>query len=417
MIKLKSIFNRGQSKEASAEADASAADSLNDNELFRGGGIDEPPVAESASVADVAITGDEDSTLETSSSGPDDTLAVVLKVLRDEVSTEGPDEVEAVDRKLRLSIEEILFDVESGMTPYSAAKASGLLQSQLPSWFARRKTAEDDRNQEMAHLIGVMGKALKAIEGDDNVFHDSLDKNLDRLRQAADTVQVRSASARLLRIVDEAAEQVAEQKATNEKRIRNLSEMVRGLHEELDQVKVEAQEDALTGLFNRKSFDDRLEGELRKARLAPYQFSLVMIDLDHFKEVNDTYGHVIGDRVLQGCGKALQEVVLRRSDFCARYGGEEMAVILADCPGAGAVKVAENLRESIEGVLVKAGKKEIKVTASFGIAEGCDADLADDVIERADSALYAAKRTGRNKVVLAGVDEGRSVALPDSLLK
>ena len=181
-------------------------------------------------------------------------------------------------------------------------------------------------------------------------------------------------------------------------------------------MKVEALEDALTGLFNRKSFDDRLEGELRKSRLAPYHFSLVMIDLDHFKNVNDTYGHVVGDRVLQACGKALQEVVLRRSDFCARYGGEEMAVILADCPASGAAMVAENLRKGIGTVRVKAGAKEIEVTASFGVAEGCDADLAEDLIERADAALYIAKRSGRNKVVVAGDGEGRSVALPDSLI-
>ncbi len=416
MIKLKSIFNKGQDEKSAGEGAEQATDGVPDDELFGAGGIDEPAVAESSSLGEDTVSG-ASVTLETTASSPTDTLQVVLTVLRDEVSGEGAEPPDAKDRKLRLSIEEVLYDLETGMTAYSATKAIDLLGKELPAWFARRRAAEEDRNKEMTHLIGVMGKALKAIEGDDHLFHDSLDSNLDRLRKAADTVQVRSASARLLRIVDEAAEQVAEQRATADKRIRNLSEMVRGLHEELEVVKVEAQEDALTGLFNRKSFDDRLEIELRKSRLTPYQFSLVMIDLDHFKAVNDNYGHVIGDRVLQACGKALQEVVMRRSDFCARYGGEEMAVILADCPGAGAQKVAENLRQSIASVRVKAGKKDIEVTASFGIAEGCDADLAEDVIERADSALYAAKRTGRNKVVLAGVDEGRSVALPDSLLR
>jgi diguanylate cyclase (GGDEF)-like protein len=413
MIKLKSLFNKDQSKKDGPDTGAGGPDAVGDDDLFSG--VDGEPQGDAGtsstelSVADV--------TIETTATGPDEALTVVLETLRAELSLENAEALDTQDRKLRLSIEETLYDLESGMTAYSAAKAAELLGTQLPAWFTRRRTAEEDRNKEMAHLIVVMGKALKAIEGDDNQFHDSIDKNLDRLRQAADTVTVRSASARLLRIVDEATEQVAEQKATTEKRIRSLSEMVRGLHEELDQVKVEAQEDALTGLFNRKSFDDRIEGELRKSRLAPYQFSLVMIDLDHFKSVNDTYGHVVGDRVLQGCGKALQEVVLRRSDFCARYGGEEMAVVLADCPGPGALRVAENLRQSIEGVRVKAGAKEIEVTASFGIAEGCDTDLAEDLIGRADAALYVAKRTGRNKVVLAGLDEGRSVALPDSLLK
>ncbi len=413
MIKLKQIFQKPEGEEKSEESQAP------DDELFSAAFEGDP--LDEAGEGSEGSEGSEgkptaSTTIEPKAAGADQTLATILTILQNELLDGKLEDLDPPDRKLRLTIDEVLFDVQSGMTSYSAQKANELLNSQLPGWFARRRAAEEDRNKEMAHLIGVMGKALKAIEGDDHLFHDSLDKNLDRLRQAADTVQVRSASARLLRIVDEAAEQVQEQKATTDKRIRNLSEMVRGLHEELDQVKVEALEDALTGLFNRKSFDDRLEGELRKSRLAPYHFSLVMIDLDHFKAVNDTYGHVVGDRVLQACGKALQEVVLRRSDFCARYGGEEMAVILADCPASGAAMVAENLRKGIGTVRVKAGAKEIEVTASFGVAEGCDADLAEDLIERADAALYIAKRSGRNKVVVAGHDEGRSVALPDSLI-
>jgi diguanylate cyclase len=408
MIKLKQIFQKPEGEANSDEDQALPEDELF-SDAFEGDPLDEPSDDGDGSPTASA-------TIEITAEGADQTLATILTILQNELLDGKLEDLDPPDRKLRLTIEEILFDVKSGMTTYSAHKANELITSHLPGWFSRRRTAEEDRNKEMAHLIGVMGKALKAIEGDDHLFHDSLDKNLDRLRQAADTVQVRSASARLLRIVDEAAEQVQEQKATTDKRIRNLSEMVRGLHEELDQVKVEALEDALTGLFNRKSFDDRLEGELRKLRLAPYHFSLVMIDLDHFKAVNDTYGHVIGDRVLQACGKALQEVVLRRSDFCARYGGEEMAVILADCPASGAARVAETLREGISTVCVKAGAKEIEVTASFGVAEGCDTDLAEDLIERADAALYIAKRSGRNKVVIAGEGEGRSVALPDSLI-
>tara|TARA_Y100001968_G_scaffold178107_1_gene163088 strand:- start:5623 stop:6846 length:1224 start_codon:yes stop_codon:yes gene_type:complete len=407
MIKLKQILRKPEEEGTETESEPQ------EDELFSAGFEGDP--LEEASAASAKEEASED-TVESAEAGPQHALKCVISILRDELVNAAAEEQDGQDRKLRRTLDEVLFDIESGMTSYSASKAGELLATQLPAWFGRRRSAQEDRNQEMAHLISVMGKALKAIEGDDHLFHDSLEKNLVRLRQAADSVQVRSASARLQRIVDEAAEQVQEQRATTEKRIRSLSDMVRGLHEELDQVKVEAQEDALTGLFNRKSFDDRLEAEFRKARLAPYQFSLVLIDLDHFKAVNDTYGHVVGDRVLQGCGKALQEVVLRRSDFCARYGGEEMAVILADCAAEGAMKVAENLRASIKTVRVKAGKKEIEVTASFGIAEGCDTDLAEDLIGRADAALYIAKRSGRDKVVAAGHEEGRSVELPDSLL-
>ncbi|HCP45200.1 MAG TPA: hypothetical protein DIU15_04120, partial [Deltaproteobacteria bacterium] len=321
------------------------------------------------------------------------------------------------DRQFRLALEEILFDIESGMTSFNAAKAISVLEGSIPAWFARLKSAQTDRNVEMSRLIEVMGKALKNIEGRDGVFHDSLEDNLERLREAATGVQVRSASRRLLQLIDGASEQVAEQKRMTEKRLRSLSEMVRGLNEELDQVKVEAQEDALTGLFNRKSFDDRLEIELNNTRLTPYRFVLIIMDLDHFKAVNDTYGHVVGDRVLQACGKAIQEVVMRNSDFCARYGGEEMAVILSDCRGPQAIKIAERIRKAIAALEVKAGKKTIQVTASFGLSVVCDQDTAQSAIERADAALYIAKRSGRNKVVQAGVGEGEPIPMPEALTR
>ncbi len=150
--------------------------------------------------------------------------------------------------------------------------------------------------------------------------------------------------------------------------------------------------DELTRLANRRRFDDRLQEEAERSARTGNVFSLLMMDLDHFKQVNDQYGHQTGDEVLQKCAQALKENV-RRSDFPARYGGEEFCVILPETSLQGARVVAGNLRKAVEDFPPPVP------TVSIGI--GCwKADLSmEDVVHRADEALYAAKDSGRNTVV------------------
>jgi diguanylate cyclase (GGDEF)-like protein len=316
------------------------------------------------------------------------------------------------DRRFRRALEEVLEDVGEGLSPHSAGRAVSVLDPGIEQWFRRRDKARDAKNSELNGVIVMLGKALKSIQGDDADFLDGLDNSLERLKSAADSVQVRHVSARLQALVDGTAEQATAERKARDKRIQGLSQMVRGLHEQLDQAKVQLQEDALTGLYNRRSFDDRLEAELEKCRLAPYKFSLIMIDLDKFKLVNDKYGHVGGDRVLQAAAKVIQTVVLRRNDFCARYGGEEMAIILADCNVAMGQKVAEAVRIRLSREEINTGTGMHTQTASFGVAEGCDEDEAADVIERADGALYVAKEKGRNRVLVAGHGDASRIRLP-----
>jgi diguanylate cyclase len=247
-----------------------------------------------------------------------------------------------------------------------------------------------------------MGKALKAMQGGDEVFLDGLAGHLDRIRNATDGVQVRSVSRRLETLIDATVAHTTRERESRDRQISSLSESIRGLHQELQEVRVQMAEDPLTGLYNRGSFDDRLEAELNKARLAPYNFALVMIDLDHFKAINDEHLHVGGDRVLIACAQAIQKVVLRKSDLCARYGGEEMVVILTDCSYEDGARVAEAIREEIEAIAITLETGIANPTASLGVTSYLDGDRAESVISRADRALYRAKRSGRNQVQIAG---------------
>lgn len=156
--------------------------------------------------------------------------------------------------------------------------------------------------------------------------------------------------------------------------------------------------DSLTGVANRRQLLYRCKEELARARRYGQPLSLLMFDLDHFKQVNDTHGHGAGDAVLKAVAEACRSR-LRECDLLARVGGEEFAVVLPETPGQGALVVAERLRRAIEGLAFDLGGSSVGVTASFGVACRQEEDVDPLVIlSRADSALYEAKRAGRNRV-------------------
>ncbi len=159
--------------------------------------------------------------------------------------------------------------------------------------------------------------------------------------------------------------------------------------------------DGLTGVYLRRYFMERLEEEVDRARRLDLTFSVGMIDIDHFKECNDRYGHLVGDGVLKEVAERLK-LSVREVDMIARYGGEEFCVILPETTKDLALVVAERLRKSVEIGAVKAFDEKINITVSAGIATyPADGKNASSLIEAADTALYKAKRKGRNMVVTA----------------
>ncbi|RYE73966.1 MAG: GGDEF domain-containing protein, partial [Oxalobacteraceae bacterium] len=162
--------------------------------------------------------------------------------------------------------------------------------------------------------------------------------------------------------------------------------------------------DPLTGLYNRRFFDESLKRELARAQRSQSACSVVMIDLDHFKRVNDTYGHEGGDLVLKAASHAILQRV-RASDVVCRYGGEELVLMLPDCSAEEAQKCAEGIRSSIGGIVIEhAGQTISGISASFGVAQWPGhGDGEQALLSAADRALYAAKKGGRNQVMVADV--------------
>jgi two-component system cell cycle response regulator len=170
-----------------------------------------------------------------------------------------------------------------------------------------------------------------------------------------------------------------------------------------DKVRLEklATTDPLTGVLNRRALTDRLAGELDRARRYDLVLTLLMIDLDHFKSINDTYGHLVGDEVLREVSAILQREV-RTVDLVARYGGEEFVVVLPETGEDGANTFAERVRQRIaeHRVVTGDGGKPLSVTVSIGVAAFPSPGIGetDDLVARADEALYRAKAQGRNRV-------------------
>lgn len=157
--------------------------------------------------------------------------------------------------------------------------------------------------------------------------------------------------------------------------------------------------DSLTGLLNRRFLMELLLAEFQKSSRYGTPLSLVMLDIDHFKRVNDTYGHITGDAAIKAVAQVLRREI-RTCDLAARFGGEEFAVVLPQTDQEGALIAAERCRRAVEATAIVAGDQELHITASFGVATCPRADLGtiEQLIGAADEALYRAKGTGRNRV-------------------
>jgi diguanylate cyclase (GGDEF)-like protein len=154
--------------------------------------------------------------------------------------------------------------------------------------------------------------------------------------------------------------------------------------------------DTLTGIYNRYYFNSALEKEIHRAHRYERSFALLMFDLDHFKNVNDTYGHAVGDRVLVSLSNLVASC-LRESDIFARIGGEEFVIILPETGEELSLEIAERIRKNVEAHSFEPVKK---VTISIGLVRHRPEEDLEELLKRVDSALYAAKNSGRNRVIV-----------------
>jgi diguanylate cyclase (GGDEF)-like protein len=171
------------------------------------------------------------------------------------------------------------------------------------------------------------------------------------------------------------------------------------LFDEVTTLRKQVVTDPLTGLFNVRHFRKSLEHELERTRRTGMTTALIMVDLDHFKNINDTWGHESGNQVLQTVAQLLRDQT-RKLDICCRYGGEEFAVILPSTELMLARQVAERCLNALRETVIPLDETDLQVTASIGVAVADNsAQTTESLIENADECMYEAKRGGRNQVV------------------
>ena len=158
--------------------------------------------------------------------------------------------------------------------------------------------------------------------------------------------------------------------------------------------------DPLTGLYNRRYIMEKFENEFISYKRNKRKFSLIIADIDFFKEINDTFGHDCGDRVLKVVSKNLQDAV-REQDFVSRWGGEEFLLLLPETEIEGARILADRIREIIEEQIIEYNGVQVSITMTFGVTVNDDYEIIEDTIKKADNALYEGKNRGRNCVILA----------------
>jgi diguanylate cyclase len=264
------------------------------------------------------------------------------------------------------------------------------------SYFTDANSIIDNEIKKVMQLLNASTKGTHDFDANLSNFTGELAgaKSLDVLRDAVEkiTVETRTVAAQNQKLQNELATTTTQ-----------LSEM----RVDFDRVHKESQIDPLTEVGNRKFFDREIAHAIAEAHTTNSILSLLMIDIDHFKKFNDTYGHLIGDQVLRLVARTLVEN-LKGRDVIARYGGEEFVILLPQTRVSDAERVANQLRAGLATKHIKKrGSNEIlgAITISLGAAEYTPGEESDSLIGRADAALYKAKQTGRNRVVCAPLAE------------
>lgn len=261
-----------------------------------------------------------------------------------------------------------------------------------------REAVNEDLHAEIINtLTSVLGSFVD-LAGRTAQSNSSLNSYIEKLESA-------SAPERVLEIASEIIQETTQfisVTQTFEESLRDTTLEIENLKGELDKARQQAFNDALTGLMNRRGFDRALSEAINDSIESGTPFCLLLIDIDNFKLVNDTHGHLVGDKVLRGLSKLLVNQ-MRGNDLLSRYGGEEFAVILPNTPIKGAFTVAENLRLSAEKLRlthVKTGLRLTDITISTGVACYRKGESVEALISRCDKALYRAKNQGRNKTII-----------------
>jgi len=304
---------------------------------------------------------------------------------------------------------ELLYTYVSGVNPTLNARINAIFRETDPTVDLAERLYDtflkaQDNNERLASASEQLGQGIEVV-------HDALDAAMTTANAFAGAVQAMTgdlagepdhgALQLMARRMLEEARRMQVANHDLEQKLQASRETIAQLHRDLDDARRESMLDPLTKIYNRKFLDELLIKAVNDARSSGTQLSLVLLDIDHFKHFNATWGHQTGDHVLRLVAMTLKSSISSRQ-VAARYNGKEFAVVLRDTDLEGAMAVAESVRRTIEAKdLLKrsTGEKLGQITCSFGVATLRRGDTPTSLVERTARCLFAAKQAGRNKVV------------------
>lgn len=228
--------------------------------------------------------------------------------------------------------------------------------------------------------------------------HAAYDSNMENHKRAIQKATTLASLEEIERLLLLEIEELRTQGHKYRRQLDEANARIQEQNEAMARIQADARMDYLTKLPNRRALELRLEDELERCRRYKRALSLIMVDIDHFKKVNDTWGHVVGDKILQMVALMLHKNI-RVNDFASRYGGEEFTILLPETSIAAASQVGEKLRRVIEQTGLQHENKSIQVTVSMGVGESSPAkETIEELVAKVDAALYKAKQNGRNRL-------------------
>jgi diguanylate cyclase len=246
-------------------------------------------------------------------------------------------------------------------------------------------------------------KVFSEIVGAIKTTHHHFSASENHLESINDSIVPNLSEADLEKIVKQIKNEIKSLESTNgsfKDQLQQAANEIDQLKSKMAQYREEALKDPLTRIDNRRGFEKKLKNAIAHANADETSLCLVIADIDYFKKVNDTHGHLVGDNVLRMVAATIKDSI-KGKDMAARIGGEEFAILLPDTPFDGAMKLANDMRLSFERLDLKkksTGESLGKITLSFGVAKYKTNEATEDFVNRADEALYKSKNTGRNKV-------------------
>ena len=340
-----------------------------------------------------------------------DTLGAVLRIYGEYAFD--------TDRASALDVSESCSEIwrELALGAPKSKDPDGPVRAQRRDFTKVQRFFDGQRRQENEFVVRGFGnlrqtvqefaQCLTAAVSEDRNADAQIESQLMRLVNVVsgnDLEAVRQESTKVVTLVKDA---IGRRRSREKEQLLHLGAQVQALRSELDAVRTKATLDALTQLFNRAAFDQEIDKVATLGLLLGSEPCLVMVDVDHFKSINDKHGHPIGDEVLRAVADNLVRHFLRKEDFVCRFGGEEFAIVVRDSEVEKVKARIERARSTLEAAPVKTTAGSVPVTFSAGLTALIPGEPPSQWVERADRALYAAKHEGRNQIVVSPVRDSR----------